>query len=77
MKWISEDEEDRRSFIGNLLPHIRLGLLSVKYLKDNVMNKKFLSICSLAFCLKLSQLWMCAKLNIPIQLELSIKMLDQ
>lgn len=42
MKWILEDEEERRSFIGNLLPHIRLGLLSVKYLKDNVMNNKYI-----------------------------------
>lgn len=42
MTWISEKEEDRRSFIGGLLPHIRLGLLSVKYLKDNVMNNKYI-----------------------------------
>ena len=42
MAWISQDEKGRRSLISELLPHIRIGLLSVKYLKDCVMNNKYI-----------------------------------
>ena len=36
MSWVRHDEEKRNEYLSNLLKHVRLPLLSAKFLTDEV-----------------------------------------
>ncbi|XP_050404333.1 kelch-like protein diablo [Patella vulgata] len=45
MVWINHDIKLRRKYIGDLLPHVRLVLLSMKYIKDNIAQNYMVQQC--------------------------------
>ncbi|KAJ8309135.1 hypothetical protein KUTeg_014009 [Tegillarca granosa] len=46
IRWVQDDENDRQKYLGDLLQHLRFGLLSIKYINGVIAQHRLVKKCN-------------------------------